>query len=180
MNAVMDRRKWNWLDYFLFLIRTIWITSNGYSIFVITTGLEKWILLLLASCSYIIPHLFYRPGLIRFQYYLIAEVLLTGSLFIYLSSQYGILEIYSFLFLPILTIAYACQVKPLIWLGPFLSIIIFLAGTLVGNQLTDQDIFGLIVDTTIFYGIGLFLGRMTIVNNANKELIASIEEKTGT
>ncbi|MBK3497081.1 sensor histidine kinase [Viridibacillus sp. YIM B01967] len=176
MKAVMDQRKWHWLDYFLFFIRTIWITSHGYSsIFLSTTGSEKWVLLLWASCSYLIPYLFYRPGLIKFQYYLIAEVLLTGSLFIYLSSQY--LENYGFLFLPILTIAYVCQVKPLIWLGPFLSILICLAGAWAGYLSTDEDIFALFIDTTIFYGIGLCLGRMTIVNNANKELIASIEEK---
>lgn len=175
MEAVVDHRKWQWLDYFLFLIRTIWIASHGYSIFVSTTGSEKWVLLLWASCSYIIPYLFYRPGLIKFQYFLIAEVLITGSLFIYLSSQN--LENYGFLFLPILTIAYACQVKPLIWLGPALYISIFFASTWVGNLFTDKDIFALFVDTTIFYGIGLCLGRLTIVNNANKELIASIEEK---
>lgn len=177
MKVVMDQRKWHWLDYFLFLIRIIWITSNGYSIFVSTTGPEKWVLLLWASCSCIIPHLFYRPRLIKFQYYLIAEVLLTGSLFIYLSSQYEISETYGFLFVPILIVAYACQVKPLIWIGLFLYISIFLAGTWASNLLTNKDIFARLVDTTIFYGIGLCLGRMTIVNNANKELIASIEEK---
>lgn len=175
MKAVIEHRKWQWLDYFLFLVRTIWIASHGYSIFVSTTGSEKWVLLLWASCSYIIPHLFYRPRLIKFQYYLIAEVLITGSLFIYLSSQN--LENYGFLFLPILTIAYACQVKPLTWLGPSLYISIFLASTWAGNIFNNKDIFALFIDTTIFYGIGLCLGRMTIVNNANKELIASIEEK---
>lgn len=172
MKAVMDQRNWHWLDYFLFLIRTVWITSNGYSIFISTSGIEKWVLLLWASCSYIIPHLFYRPGLIKFQYYLIAEVLLTGSLFIYLLNQYEMLVTYSFLFVPILTVAYACQVKPLIWLG-----FLLLAGIWVGNLSNVKNIFALFIDTTIFYGIGLVLGRMTIVNNANKELIASIEEK---
>ncbi|MFC9542163.1 hypothetical protein ACFTQ7_20135 [Lysinibacillus sp. NPDC056959] len=39
MKAVMDQRQWHWLDYFLSLIRMKWITSNGYSIFVNTTGL---------------------------------------------------------------------------------------------------------------------------------------------
>lgn len=177
MKVLVDQRKWHWLDYFLFLIRSIWVTANGYSIFVGTIGLEKWILLLWASCSYIIPHIFYRPGLIKFQYYLIAEVLLTGSLFIYLSNQFGISDTYGFLFLPILTVAYACQVKPLIWLGPFLYITIFFTGIWAGNLFADNDIFALFIDTTVFYGIGLFLGRMTIVNNANKELISSIEEK---
>jgi len=171
--AIIDQRKWHWLDYFLFLMRTIWITSNGYSIFFSTIGSEKWILLLWASCSYIIPHLFYRPGLIKFQYYLMAEVLLTGSLFIYLSSQYDISVTYSFLLVPILTVAYACQVRPLIWLGPF----VVLASTWVGSLFTNQDFFALFIDTIIFYGIGFCLGRMTIVNKANKELIISIEEK---
>ncbi|HWI46744.1 MAG TPA: sensor histidine kinase [Rummeliibacillus sp.] len=172
MEAVMDQRKWHWLDYFLFLMRTVWFTYNGYAIFVGTIGSVKWILLLWASCSYIIPYQFYRPGRIKFQYYLIAEVLLTGSLFIYLSSQYEISVTYSFLLLPILTVAYACQVKPLIWIGPFV-----LAGTWVSILFTNNDFFALFIDTTIFYGIGFCLGRMTIVNNANKELIASIEEK---
>ncbi|WP_165921243.1 sensor histidine kinase [Paenibacillus albiflavus] len=80
---------------------------------------------------------------------------------------------YSFLLVPILTLAYACQVKPLIWLGPFAV----LASTWAGSLFTNQDFFKLCIDTTIFYGIGFCLGRMTIVNKANKELIASIEEK---
>ncbi|MFJ8260982.1 sensor histidine kinase [Rummeliibacillus sp. NPDC094406] len=172
MRAVMDQRKWHWLDYFLFLMRTVWFTNNGYAIFVGTIGSVKWILLLWASCSYIIPYQFYRPGRIKFQYYLIAEVLLTGSLFIYLSSQYEISVTYSFLLLPILTVAYACQVRTLIWVGPFL-----LAGTWASILFTNNDFFALFIDSTIFYGIGFCLGRLTIVNNANKELIASIEEK---
>ncbi|MGG0654973.1 sensor histidine kinase [Rummeliibacillus pycnus] len=172
MRAVMDQRKWHWLDYFLFLMRTVWFTYNGYAILVGSIGSVKWMLLLWASCSYIIPYQFYRPGRIKFQYYLIAEVLLTGSLFIYLSSQYEISVTYSFLLLPIMTVAYACQVKPLIWLGPFL-----LAGTWASILFTNYDFFALFIDTTIFYGIGFCLGRMTIVNNANKELISSIEEK---
>ncbi|MDM5232536.1 sensor histidine kinase [Lysinibacillus pakistanensis] len=172
MKAIKDQRKWHWLDYFLFLMRTIWFTFNGYAIFISTIGSEKWILLLWASCSYIIPHLFYRPGLIKFQYYIMTEVLLTGSLFIYLSSQHEIAVTYSFLLVPILTVAYACQVKPLIWLGPFLVV-----GTWAGSLFINKDFFALLIDTIIFYGIGFCLGRMTIVNNANKELIASIEEK---
>lgn len=177
MKAVINQRKWHWLDYVLFLIRTIWIMNICYVIFISTTGLNKWILLLWASCIYIVPHLFYRPGLIKFLKYVISEVLLTGTLFIYLSIQYEISEIYGFLFLPMLTVAYACQVKPLIWLGPLIYISIFLAGILSGNHFVDEGFFALFTDTTIFYGIGFCLGRMTIVNNANKTLIASIEEK---
>lgn len=160
------------MDYFLFLMRTTWFSYNGHAIFVSTIGSEKGVLLLWASCSFIIPHLFYRPGRIKFQYYLMAEVLLTGSLFIYLSSQHEISATYSFLLVPILTVAYACQTKPLIWLGPFLVI-----GTWACSLFINKDFFALFIDTIIFYGIGFCLGRMTIVNKANKELITSIEEK---
>lgn len=172
MEAIKDQRKWHWLDYFLFLMRTIWFAYNGNSIFISTIGSEKWILLLWASCSYILPHLFYRPGLIKFLYYIMTEVLLTGSLFIYLSSQHEIAVTYSFLLEPILTVAYACQVKPLIWLGPFLVV-----GTWASSLFINKDFFALFIDTIIFYGIGFCLGRTTIVITANKELIASIEEK---
>lgn len=177
MNELREQRKWRLLDHVLFLIRTIWITNIGYLIFIGTAELNKWILLLWAISLYIIPHLFYRPGFINFSKYVIAEVLLTGSAFIYLSIQYEISETYSFLFLPMLTMAYACQVKPLIWLGPFLYISLFLAGTLAGDLFEDEGFLARFIDTTIFYIIGLCLGRMTLINNANKTLIASIEEK---
>ncbi|AZS17351.1 sensor histidine kinase [Paenibacillus lutimineralis] len=172
MNAIIDQRKWHWPDYFLFLMRTVWFIFNGYAIFVSSTRSEKWIILLWAACSYLIPHLFYRPRFIKFQYYLMAEVLLTGSLFIYLSSQYEITVTYSFLLVPILTVAYACQAKPLIWLGPILVV-----GTWAGSLFISKDFFAIFIDTVIFYGIGFCLGRVTIVNKANKELIASIEAK---
>lgn len=172
-----DRRVWGWLDYFLFLVRTIWIMNIGFLIFDAgSDDLEKWILLFWAGCLYILPHLFYRPGCIQFPKYVAIEAILTGSFFIYISSQYALSDTYSF-FLPLLMVAYACQTKRLLWLGPVLYLAILLAGALAGGYFADHGIAGLFADTAIFYGIGLCLGRITIVNTANKELIASIEEK---
>jgi len=86
-----DRRIWGWLDYFLFLVRTIWILNIGFLIFAAgLDDLEKWILLFWAGCLYILPHLFYRPGCIQFPKYVAIEAILTGSFFIYISSQYAL------------------------------------------------------------------------------------------
>lgn len=177
MITVIDQRRWHWLDSFIFLTRTIWISYRVYELNISETGMEKWMLFLWAISAYIVPYLFYRPGFIRFRYYLIAETLLTGSLFIYLASQYQVIEIYGFLFVPMITIAYACQVKPLIWIGPIVFIFIFIAGSWAGQLLDNWNTLSIFVDVALFYGLGSSLGRMILVNNANKKLIASIEEK---
>ena len=177
MTAVVDHRKWHLLDSFIFFIRIIWISYEIYEISITETGMEKWVLFVWAISAFLVPYLFYRPGYIQFRYYLIAETLLTGSLFIYLASQYQVVEMYGFLILPMITIAYACQVKPLIWIGPIVFVSIFFVGTWVGNLLNNWDALFVFVDAALFYGIGASLGRMTLVNNANKKLIASIEEK---
>lgn len=174
---IIDQRKWHWLDSFIFLMRTIWISYKVYELSISETGMEKWMLLVWAISAYIVPYLFYRPGFIRFRYYLIAETLLTGSLFIYLSSQYQVVEMFGFLFVPMITIAYACQVKPLIWIGPIVFIATFFAGAWLGHVLDDWNTLSIFVDIAIFYGFGSSLGRMILVNNANRKLIASIEEK---
>lgn len=85
---------------------------------------------------------------------------------------------YGFLFVPMISVGYACQKKPLIWIGPTAFIATIFAGTLVGNQFHNLgNLLSIVIDTSIFYGIGFFLGRMVLVNNENKKLIASIEEK---
>ncbi|MGG7619033.1 sensor histidine kinase [Bacillus coreaensis] len=90
--------------------------------------------------------------------------------------QFQLIGAYDFIYLPLIMIAYVCQVRPLIWLGPCISLIIFLIGTWLGNQFTNNFI-DILINTPLYYMIGICLGRVTFVNNKKKELIVSIQEK---
>jgi signal transduction histidine kinase len=159
-------------------MRTLWIYYNASWVLALTfNDFNKWFLFLWFICIYFVPYLFYRPGFIQLTYYLIAELLLTGSMFIYLMNQFHIIDVYEFLLLPFITIAYACQVRQLLWIGPVVSFIVFMIGSWAGHLFTDENFIGIFINTFLFYGIGFCLGRITVVNNKKKELIKSIQEK---
>ncbi|WP_251551188.1 sensor histidine kinase [Neobacillus muris] len=173
----MDQRKWYWLDTILFLFRTLWIFYNAYSFLSISNGLIfKWILFFAFMAIYLVPLLFYRPGSINVLHYYLAEWLLTSCMFLFLMYRYHSIDVYNFIFLPSIMIGYAAQLRPLIWIAPLLSLLNFVIGTWAGDQFTENflDVF---IYTTFCYLIGFCLGRVTVVNNKEKKLIESIQEK---
>lgn len=177
MQVALDKRKWNWLDTFLFFMRTLWIYYNASWVIENTEHYQnKWLMFLWFMMIYLIPLLFYRPGYIKLIKFFIVEALLTGSMFFYMMAQFQIIGAYDFLYLPLIMIAYVCQIRPYLWIGMFTSIFIFLTGTWLGNHFTENFI-SIAINTTLFYMMGFCLGRVTIINNKNKELINSIQEK---
>lgn len=177
MLSIQDQRKWNWLDTFLFFMRTLWIYYNASWVIGVTVDpVNKWLLFFWFTAIYLVPLLFYRPGSIHLVYFFIAEFLLTGSMFIFMMNEFQMTGAYDFLLLPLIMIAYACQVRPLVWIGPLVSLNLFLIGTWVGDQFNETFI-DIAINTPLFYMIGFFLGRVTVVNNKMKKLIDSIQEK---
>lgn len=177
-----EDREWNWLDTFLFFVRTFWIYFNASTVIALNTDdSKKWLFFLWFIAIYLVPYLFYRPGFIKFPFYLISEALLTGSLFLLLMNQFGDTDIYDFLYLPFITIAYACQRKPLVWLGPIIGMALFFLGAWQGGLFTlENNILGEFINIGLFYGFGFALGRVTVLNNKMKGLIESIQEKNRT
>ncbi|WP_338449767.1 sensor histidine kinase [Niallia oryzisoli] len=177
MLSALDNRKWNWLDTFLFFMRTLWIYYNASWVIGVTVDpVNKWLLFFWFTAIYLVPLLFYRPGCIHLVYFFIAEFLLTGSMFIFLMNEFQMTGAYDFLYLPLIMFAYACQVRPLVWIGPLLSLVLFLTGTWVGDQFNETFI-DMAINTPLFYMIGFCLGRVTVVNLKMKKLIDSIQEK---
>ncbi|WP_158674431.1 sensor histidine kinase [Lysinibacillus antri] len=137
---------------------------------------SKWLIFLWFMIIYLIPLLFYRPGYIKLVSFFIVEAVLTGSMFFYMMKQFQIIGAYDFLYLPLIMIAYVCQVRPYLWIGMVTSVFIFLTGTWLGNQFTENFL-QIMINTSLFYMMGFCLGRVTVINNKNKELIESIQEK---
>jgi len=182
VEILIENRKWNWLDTFLFFVRTFWIYFNASTVIELNSDdSKKWLFFLWFIAIYLVPYLFYRPGYIKFPFYLAAEVLLTGSMFLLLMNQFAEPDIYDFLYLPFITIAYACQRKPLIWIGPFIGMALFFSGAWQGNLFTSENhILSESINACLFYGFGFALGRVTVLNNKMKVLIKSIQEKNQT
>jgi signal transduction histidine kinase len=173
----LDKRTWYWLDTFLFFMRTLWIYYNASWVLGVTiNNSNKWFLFIWFIAIYLVPLICYRPGYINLVYFFILESVLTGSMFFFMMKQFQLIGAYDFIYLPLIMIAYVCQVRPLLWLGPCMSLIIFLIGTWLGNQFTNNFI-DILINTPLYYMIGICLGRVTLVNNKKKELIVSIQEK---
>lgn len=99
-----------------------------------------------------------------------------GEYVFYMMIQFQMAGVYDFLYLPLIMIGYVCQVRPYLWIGMITSVMVFLTGTALGDQFTEHFI-SAFINTALFYMIGFSLGRITVINNKNKELIQSIQEK---
>ncbi|MHC0037773.1 sensor histidine kinase [Pseudoneobacillus sp. C159] len=173
----LDNRNWNWLDTFMFFMRTLWIYYNAS--WVLNSTVEpttKWLLFFWFVAIYLVPLLFYRPGYIDLLGFFITETLLTSSMFFYMMNEFQLIGAFDFLYLPLIMIAYVCQVRPLLWIGMSLSIVIFVTGAWLGDQLTE-NIIDIFINTSLFYMMGFCLGRISVTNNKMKKLIQSVQEK---
>jgi len=183
MKVYPKNRTWNWLDTFLFIVRTTWVSFNVMNVLpLFTNPTAKLLLLIWFFCLYLCPYVFYRPGYIKFHYYLIAEFLLTGSMFLFLIMEFykagpDILEVMIF---PILTISFVSQYSPLNWISPIVSMVILILGIYFGHFFNYIEIIGRIVDIFIFYVFGFALGKVTELSRSRKELIDSIQIKNNT
>ncbi|MEL4026027.1 sensor histidine kinase [Lysinibacillus endophyticus] len=177
MQVALDKRNWNWLDTFLFFMRTLWIYYNASYVIENTANYQnKWLIFLWFMAIYLVPLLFYRPKYMKLISFYIAETLITASMFFYMMIQFQMAGVYDFLYLPLIMIGYVCQVRPYLWIGMITSVMVFLTGTALGDQFTEHFI-SAFINTALFYMIGFSLGRITVINNKNKELIQSIQEK---
>jgi signal transduction histidine kinase len=177
----IEKRTWNWLDTVLFLIRTAWILFNGLInvIPLYSDPSKKSLLVVWFLAIYIVPYLFYRPGFVKFHYYLAMEFLLTGSMFLFMVIEFHEAgpDILSMICFPLLTIAFASQTRPFVWIAPLVSLLLVMGGMMIGGFFGDGSVMGRIVDISMFYVFGFALGRVALINNSRKLLIESIEEK---
>ncbi|PLS16110.1 hypothetical protein CVD28_18900 [Bacillus sp. M6-12] len=177
----MAKRSWNWQDTLLFCVRTLWVIFNGGSFLVLFSNAStKLLILIWFILLYIVPYLFYRPGYKKLHYYLAAETLLTGGMYLFMMNQFHLPAINGFICFPLITIAYVCQIRPLIWVGPFIAVSIFTMGIISAGKDYSESSLNFILILAVFYGLGFSLGRVTVINNKRHELIESIQEKNAT
>lgn len=169
-------RQWQRSDSFIFALRTLWFAC---SIIYLTQQdptpdlyglLLSWFLL-----SFMIPQLFFRPGRINPGFYIATELLITGSLFLYLSPMGG--GIYKFLYLP-LTIGYLSNKKLALFTGPASGLALPILALWFGNGgLAPGPVSDFMAYYIAFYGLGFSLNYLIQTNGRMAELINIIREK---
>ncbi|WP_180954224.1 sensor histidine kinase [Bacillus sp. M6-12] len=183
MAITMEKRKWHWLDTFLFIIRTSWMAFIGYHVILVYSDtFHKMILLLAFLCTLFVPYFFYRPGYIKIGRYVVLEFLLSGSMFLFSVMEFkeagfDVLEILMF---PLVIIAFVSQTAPLIWISPIIAIAILITGSVLGNFFHEADIIIEMTDIFIFYVFGYAIGNIAVTSISRKKLIESIEAKNKT
>ncbi len=122
-------REWYWFDYGIVFLRLLWYVINLFIIFSTSNlGLNQYLVVVLFTFSYLIPQSFHLPNRISSFGFILSELVLTGSLFVWLSNYS--LYVVDLMWIPILSIAFLSTQKTQ-WLGLLgfillpLSILIF-------------------------------------------------------
>ncbi|WP_409302764.1 sensor histidine kinase [Peribacillus sp. SCS-155] len=180
MKTYVGNGSWNWRDTFIFFLRTIWIIFFTVGVIIENPGAHTALLIVWFAGVYVVPSLFYRPGYKQIPLYLAAEGLLSGSLFLFLLLQSDLNGLASFLYVPVITIAFVCQQKPFLWIGPIICAAMFITGTLPGYEILTKRAGSALVDTYILYILGFAFGRYSVLNQKSKQLIKQIHHKNET
>ena len=78
-------REWYWFDYGIVFLRLLWYFINLF-IIITTSNLEwnQYLVVVLFTFSYLIPQCFHIPKRISSFGFIFTELVLTGSLFVWL------------------------------------------------------------------------------------------------
>lgn len=170
-----QKRDWVWLDWMIFGIRTV---NNLLFIFYFLSmqdqfnipyfGVVLWI-----AVAYAIPLLFWRPGAIHVLFFIIVEIILSGSLSIYFI--YIVQEGSGYFMIAVFTIGYLSSRKMLFASIPISVIAIpVIAGLLLDDLL---QFFNLVSSYAIALGVGICLQIIVSSNKKMKNLLTENKKK---
>lgn len=166
---------WIWVDWFIFFLRLCWYLSGTLYFFLHKEELRGQSILLfvgILTVSYIVPHIFWRPGYKNPIFYPIAELIVAGGASIYFNivSQMNLGS--SMILMPLLMIGYLATKQTAKWAFP-----LFLLVLPIPRLWTIDNIpyFLQYIDIFIFFGFG---ACFNYVIHSQKKTKRIIEENT--
>ncbi len=173
-----DGNKWLWLDWFIFCLRLTWYVTGlvYFYLFSDNLGAISYPFFVFAlSMSFLIPHIFWRPGYSNLTMYPIVEFLVTCSFSIYASVIMRVDLGNSLLLIPFLMIGYLCTRKTAKWAIPLY--IIVLPSTRI---LAIEDTYSFImqfIDYGLFLSIGLGFNLIIHSHLKTKRVLVENQEQ---
>ncbi|MEW9702119.1 sensor histidine kinase [Paenibacillus sp. SI8] len=171
---MIQRRQWHGVEWSLFIVLT---GSTMLSLLYVLLHMSEFehisIFFMIASIllSYAAPLLFWRPNYINVPLYPLA-VLLTGEpLQIYLSWMQQ--EVYFIINCPLMVIGFLTDRKNAWWIAPVFLVAMPVSFFFVlHNGINIGELSSVILNSVLFYAIGLSLQRVVTSNEKTEKLLA--------
>ncbi len=160
-------REWYWFDFGIVFLRLLWYVINLFILFSTSNlGLNHYVVVFLFTFSYLIPQCFHLPKRISSFGFILFELVLTGSLFVWLSNY--TLYVVDLMWIPILSIAFLSTEKTQ-WFG-LLGVILLPLYILIFVKFSFEFLLQYTVAVILFGTLGLSF-RFLIQRNEDQKLL---------
>ncbi|UOE94797.1 sensor histidine kinase [Alkalihalobacillus sp. LMS39] len=168
----VDLQQWRYIDWLVFSVRLLLYTSSlAYYWIERPSEITFFYVFLLFVLSYIIPHIFWRPGYKNITFYSVSEIIFSGTATIYLNQ----FEPITFLMISSFMIGYLQNKQTLRWSAPVILLFIpFLEGFLRGSIL--HSLIHVLTYIAAF-GIGFCIYYVDTSNLRVKKLLSEIRKR---
>lgn len=176
MNIKMNR-EWYWFDGFILGMRFVWYVSSIFNVVEFSRSPDQIAVpALLLTIAFIVPQLFFQPWCYQPSKYIILELLVTGSLYLYLLTfNPAAISLYT---IPVLVIGYLTNKQNMIWSLSSLVILLILPIFIVNPSV--EMMAAVYSNFIVLYGIGYCFNFFINANFKMKHLLSIIEEKNKT
>lgn len=170
IQLISVQNKLLWQHWPIVFIRIFWIAAVTILTYQDNPTFPFEIVFGMTLILYVIPVILYK---IRYELYLLAEIILVGGLSLYLAYTYHLAQFFS---PAILTLAFFCRGKANFYILP-LTIIVYIFGVFLNSDYQLNHLPVNIFDVLFIYGIGHVLQRIVFSMDSIKQKLELIKEK---
>ncbi|MFD3445886.1 response regulator [Microbacteriaceae bacterium 4G12] len=167
---IYGQNKLLWQHWSIVFIRIFWIAAITILTYQDNPTFPFEIVFGVTLILYVIPVILYK---IRYELYLLAEIILVGGLSLYLAYTYHLAQFFS---PAMLTLAFFCRGKANFYTLP-LTLIVYISGVLLNFDSKSNHLLIGIFDVLFIYSIGHVLQRIVFSIDSIKQKLELIKEK---
>lgn len=168
----VDLQQWRYIDWLVFSVRLLLYTSSlAYYWIERPSEITFFYVFLLFVLSYIIPHIFWRPGYKNITFYSVSEIIFSGTATIYLNQ----FEPITFLMISSFMIGYLQNKQTLRWSAPVILLFIPLLEGFFRGSILHSLIH--VLTYIAAFGIGFCIYYVDTSNLRVKKLLSEIRKR---
>ncbi len=171
-------KQWNWVDWVLFSIYTMWMSVGLFYLFLAPELLHNPPLILsiiVIVLSYALPLMFWHPGSVKPGMFALTVLVTSVAMQAYVI--YETQELISFAVISVLVVGYLGQKRDLLWTFPVFVLLLPATYPMLIRDFDFVNMFDLYAVYFLMFGIGFTLGRIMESNQKMKQLLKENEEQ---
>ncbi len=170
IQLISVQNKLLWQHWLIVFIRIFWIAAVAILTYQDNPTFPFESVFCMTLILYVIPVILYK---IRYELYVLAEIILVGGLSLYLAYTYHLAQFFS---PAILTLAFFCRGKANFYTLP-LTIIVYIFGVFLNFDYKLNHLFISLFDVLFIYSVGHVLQRIVFSMDSIKQKLELIKEK---